>query len=197
MSTLEKAQLQEIDSKDAPVGDPIPVQFNPTTLKLQISNTLEGGKTRGRQVRQYIGSSSSTLTLDLVFDSAEEGTTAAPRSVLEKTAQVERFLLPKGEGTDKQVTPRIRFHWDRLIVDGVVDSLTIDLDHFAANGTPLRAKAFLEIKEQNRKFQLLESGPGANRGSAPAPGQASAGALGSAGVGLSAQASLALGGESA
>ena len=53
-------------------------------------------------------------------------------------------------------------------MDGVVDSLTIDLDHFAANGTPLRAKVSLAIKEQNRKFQLLQSGPGANRGRTPA-----------------------------
>ena len=45
MSILEKAKLQEItdDGKDTPVGDAIPVQFNPTTLKLQITNSLEGG----------------------------------------------------------------------------------------------------------------------------------------------------------
>src|SRR5262249_33469422 len=68
------------------------------------------------------------------------------------------------------------------------------------NGTPLRAKASLAIKEQNRKYELLESGPGANQGaSAPAPGQATAGAPGSAGGPLSAapQSAPAIGGEAA
>src|SRR5688572_16728002 len=98
MSTLEKATLQEIKSDDsrAPIGDPIPVQFNPTTLKLQLSNTIEGNRSRGRQARQYIGSSSTTLTLDLIFDTADEGTMDNPRSVREKTGQVEQFVLPKG-----------------------------------------------------------------------------------------------------
>jgi hypothetical protein len=96
MSTLQKATLQEIssDEKDSTVGDPVPVQFNPTTLKLQISNSVEGGESRGRQTRQYIGSSSTTLSLDLAFDTADEGTDAAPVSVLERTAAVEKFLLP-------------------------------------------------------------------------------------------------------
>ena len=66
---LSKATLQEIasDEGSTPKGDPVEVQFNPATLRLQISNTIEGGDTRGRQVRQYIGSSSTTLTIDLVL----------------------------------------------------------------------------------------------------------------------------------
>ncbi|MCP5119763.1 MAG: hypothetical protein GY953_53880, partial [bacterium] len=69
MSQLEKATLQAISSDESasPIGDPIPVQFNPTTLRLQITNSTEGGESRGKQVRQYTGSSSSTLNLELIF----------------------------------------------------------------------------------------------------------------------------------
>jgi hypothetical protein len=202
MSELKKATLQEIssDEKSQPLGPEVAVQFNPTTLKLQITNNLPGGKSRGNQVRQYTGSSSTTLSLDLVFDTADEGATDAPRSVREKTAIVEKFVLPKGQEQSKQAPPKLRFQWGNLIVDGIVDSVSLDFDHFAADGTPLRAKVSLAIKEQDSKYQFLAAGPGANKGgNKPQPGQPTPGVPGSLGlaVSASAQATLALGGESA
>ena len=57
MSVLQKATLQEVTSRKnvTTVGEPVSVQFNPTTLKLKLSNKIEGGKARGRQARQYLG----------------------------------------------------------------------------------------------------------------------------------------------
>lgn len=198
MSELQKAHLQAIDAEGTPLGDPIPVQFNPSSLRLQIANQVEGGATRGRQVRQYTGSSSTTLTVDLIFDTADEGTTDNPVSVREKTLAVEQFLYPRGEGTQKQAPPQLRFEWGDLVLEGVVESLNIDLDHFAANGVPLRAKVGFSFKEQDRRYELRTAGDGANAtGGAPGPGAATAGAVGSFSAGFSAQVGLALGGESA
>lgn len=192
MSGLAKATLQEIsaDEKGTPLGDPIPVQFNPNSLRLQLSNQVEGGESRGRQARQYLGSSSTVLSLELVFDTADEGTTEQPRSVREKTALLEKFVLPRGQGEDKQAPPRVRFHWGDLVLDGVIDSLNIDFDHFAPSGVPLRAKVGLSIKEQDPKYEFLKSGPGANKGGgAPPPGGGGGGAPN--------RSALALGGEAA
>ena len=200
MSQLEKATLQAISSDEsaAPLGEPIPVQFNPSSLRLQITNSVEGGESRGNQVRQYTGSSSTTLTLELIFDTADEGATDSPRSVREKTMQVEQFVYPREENGEKQAPPKLRFQWGDLILEGVVDSLNLEFDHFAANGVPLRAKANFSFKEQDRRYQFLESGPGANAGGkAPLPGQAALGAVGSIGLGLGAQVDLSIGGESA
>jgi hypothetical protein len=199
MSQLEKATLQPISSDEAarPLGPPIPVQFNPSSLRLQIANQTEGGESRGRQVRQYTGSSSTTLSLELIFDTADEGAEDAPRSVREKTAAVEQFIYPQGEGDNKQAPPKLRFQWGDLILEGVVDSLTIDLDHFAPSGVPLRAKVGFSFKEQDRKYEFLQSGPGANRSAqAPLPGQAGSGSPGSTAQGGN-RTALALGGESA
>ena len=182
MPQLAKATLQEIkaDKDGTPVGDPIPVQFNPTSLKLQITNQSEGAQSRGRQKRQYTGSSSTTLTLELVFDTADEGTTEAPVSVRDKTREVERFALPQGTENEKQAPPKVRFHWGNLIVDGLIESVTVDLDLFAADGTPLRAKVSCSIKEQDSRYQYGESGPGANEAAnPPAAGGAAPGAPGS------------------
>ena len=192
---LSKATLQEIasDEGSTPKGDPVEVQFNPATLRLQISNTIEGGDTRGRQVRQYIGSSSTTLTIDLSFDTADEGTRARPRDVRERTAMVEKYVVPAGttDNEEKQAVPRVRFHWGKLVFDGIIDGVTIDFDHFAEDGTPLRAKMSVSIKEQNGDYQFLKSGPGGNRGvGAPLAGGLGLGISASVGIGLSAGLSL-------
>jgi len=193
MSGLVKATLQEIgaDPQGTPLGDPIPVQFNPNSLRLQLSNQTEGGESRGRQKRQFLGSSSTSLSLELVFDTADEGTTEQPRSVREKTGVLEKFVLPRGQGEDKEAPPRVRFHWGDIILDGVIESLNIDFDHFAPSGVPLRAKMAVEIKEQDARYEFLQSGPGANQGGgAPPPG-------GAGGGGSPNRSALALGGESA
>jgi hypothetical protein len=117
--------------------------------------------------------------------------------VREKTAMVERFVLPRpgsrGDNTN-QVRPKVRFDWGGLSVEGLVDSVSVDFDHFAADGTPLRAKVGLSIREQDRRYQFLQAGPGANRsGGAPAPGGLGLGMVGGASLGLSAGVSLSAG----
>ncbi len=196
MPQLKKASLVEITSEPIAkqLGTPIDVQFNPTSLKLNVTNAIEGAVSRGRQARQYIGASSSSLSMDLVFDTADEGSTESPRSVAEKIAMVERFVLPKEIGKDKQSVPKLRFQWGKLIFDGVANGIDIDFEHFAADGTPLRAKVRLQIKEQLASYQLLETGPGAARkGSAALPGAVSFGAGAQASAGFSAGAGIGAG----
>ncbi|MGA7933470.1 MAG: hypothetical protein WCA35_07975, partial [Kovacikia sp.] len=166
MPSLAKATLQEISADEAahPIGDPIQVQLNPTSLRMQMSNQTEGGQQEGRQARQYVGTSSTTLSLELVFDTADEGTAESAVSVLERTSKVEHFIKPKAQSSGNQAPPKVRFHWGQIIIDGVVESLNIDLDHFAHDGTPLRAKVSLSIKAQNPEYQFNKIGPGANEG---------------------------------
>lgn len=194
---LQKAIIAELDGDRE--KDSFPVQFNPTTLRLSLTNQVEGGETQGKQVRQHIGASSTTLSMDLIFDTADEGTTENPRSVREKTKRIERFLVARGEGQQENAPPRIRFTWGDLIVEGVVESMTIDFEHFAANGVPLRAKVPLSIKGQDREKELKGADDG--RKGAPGPGGFGAsfgvGISASVGFGASASVGVALGGESA
>jgi hypothetical protein len=200
MPELKKATLMEI-SADASAtvvpGSEIDVQFNPASLKLDLANQVEGGDSKGRQNRQYLGKTSTTLTFDLHFDTADQGTTDAPVSVRTLTASVERFVLPKGDGNTKEKPPKARFHWDELIIDGIIESVSIDFDLFAPNGTPLRAKLGVSIKEQDAKYELLQTGPGANQpGNATPPGAPGTGP-GSSGGGPTNSSGIALAGESA
>src|SRR4051812_19646567 len=93
MPELAKALLIELASEDNSGG--IPVQFNPASLGLALSNQEEGGNARGRPSRQFNGKSSTELSFDLHFDTADESLGGnQPRSVREKTALVEKFIVP-------------------------------------------------------------------------------------------------------
>lgn len=164
MPQLEKAKLQPVraDRNNTPAGDEVSVQFNPTSLRLTLTNRTEGGNARQRQRRQHTGTASTVLNMDLIFDTADETSGSdnpQPRSVREKTAVVEQFVVPKRDGSE--VPPRLKFTWNELEIVGIVENVTIDFDFFASDGTPLRAKVALSIKEQEPKYQFLESGPGA------------------------------------
>jgi len=187
MPALAKATLQEISADESaePIGDPIEVQFNPTSLRMQMSNRTEGGQQQGRTARQYVGSSSTTLALELVFDSADEGTTDAPLSILVRTSQVEYFIKPQPREGENDAPPKVRFHWGQIFIDGVMETLNLDLDHFAHDGTPLRAKATMAIKAQEPEYQFNERGPGANEGGGESAPNSQAAAPGSSNNALS------------
>jgi hypothetical protein len=198
MGALEKAELQALSPAAEPttVGEPIKVQFNPSSMRLQMTNNVEGGKSRGRQVQQYNGTSSTVLSLDLVFDTADEGTTDRPRNVREKTSLVSQFVLPAGRET-KQAPPRVRFHWGDFVFDGVMTSLTEDIDLFSSGGVPVRAKLSVSIKEQDPKFEALQSGAGASTAAGATDAGANRAAPGTSGGGPTNRTAFALGGESA
>jgi hypothetical protein len=196
---LKKATLLQIESNAGakPLGDEIEVQFNPASLKLELANKVEGGDSKGRQSRQYLGKTSTTLSFDLHFDTADEGTSDQPVSVRTRTALVEAFVLPIGSGNTKQAPPKARFHWDELVIDGIIESLSIDFDLFAPNGTPLRAKMAVSMKEQDAKYELLQTGPGANQAIEASPPGSPGTGPGTASGGPSDRTADALAGESA
>ena len=196
MSGLEKATLTRLsnDANDTEEGEPIAVQFNPSSLKLTLSNNTEGGTSRGRPQRQFTGNASTELAFDLVFDTADEDDgSGGPRSVREKTALVEQFVLSQGTGPGRKAPPRVKFHWDRLIIKGVITSVAVDFELFASNGTPLRAKVGISIKEQDARYEIGTS----TEGGAPAPGGADGAGPGNAGGGSGDRSATALAGESA
>lgn len=102
-SKLVKAQFQELkpDYSDVlPGSSPVPVQFNPETLKVSFANQLvdpkSGGDKRGQEARQFVGAGTIKLSLQLWFD-----VTAPPYSdrgltdVQELTQAVAYFITPK------------------------------------------------------------------------------------------------------
>lgn len=163
---LEKAQLQELDAtlEDlAPGSQPVPVQFNPETLKLSFANQVQqpqsGGGSTGQQSRQFVGTGTTKLALQLWLDVtaqpyADQGLT----DVRELTSKVTYFMTPKtadgasgGGGSSQQtqlVPPGVRFAWGTFQFDGVMDQLEESLEFFSPDGKPLRASVSLTLSQQ-------------------------------------------------
>ena len=142
-----------------PVGRPIPVQFNPTSLKLERSNNTNTGAVTQAQRRQQANEGHATLSLELVFDTAEGGPDGKPMDVRKLTAGLRKFAAPDPLHP-KDAPPPLRFVWGHFKFTGVVSRLGEDLDYFASDGTALRAKVSLSLTEQDEKFEASKTGPG-------------------------------------
>jgi Contractile injection system tube protein len=183
MTTLESATLTilkvvkpERDDHPATVSrDPkstVSVQFNPNTLKLAYQHHPDqGGVGTKAQRRQYASAQPATLSFDLEYDTAEEQgvnqTTGKPNvvNVRVQTAEVRKFVQPPPD-KPSAAPPRVQFQWGTLIFNGIITSVNEDLDYFAPDGTPLRAKLTVTITEQNLLFEGKASGPGARKDTA-------------------------------
>lgn len=180
MTELVKARLGEIGSGTGPQegSEWVDVQFNPTSLRVQISNKTAGGQQSGAQGRQRPGTGEMQVSFDLVFDTADEG-----GDVLRKTAAVERFVRPRSAQPGQEAPPRVVFEWGSFQVQGVMESANLDIDFFDADGTPLRAKVAVTIKGQDPRWAYAASqtnGAGQGAGSASGSGSSAQGdALGS------------------
>jgi hypothetical protein len=155
-------------------GAAIPVQFNPTSLKLDRTNDTSGGATSRAQRRNRPNEGHATLTLDLEFDTAEGGPDGQPLDVRTKTADVRQFAEPSKDNP-KGAPPRIRFEWGTFRFDGIVTRLGEEIGYFSSDGLPLRAKLSLTITGQDALFESNATGPGTrtDQGSS-APGGAPA-----------------------
>jgi len=173
MTALMKAYLAEISSGDSPTIDQrtkVDVQFNPTTLRVQLSNRTAGGQQAGAQARQRPGTGEMQVSFDLVFDTADEGGTTTAVSVLDKTKSVERFVRPRSARPGQEAPPRVVFVWADFQVQGTMESANIDLDLFSAEGVPLRAKVSVSIKGQDPRWAYAPAPSTQNGTPSGAPG---------------------------
>ncbi|KJY47396.1 hypothetical protein [Streptomyces sp. A1547] len=145
--------------KEAADSRPLAVQFNPATLRISRNNNVDrGGATTRNQKVQHPAQEGSTLTFDLEFDTAEQRGGGQYVDVRRWTALVRQFVEPPAKTSDPP--PAVRFVWGTLRYNGIVTQVTEELDHFAPDGTPLRAKVGVTIVEQNFAYQAHDEGPG-------------------------------------
>lgn len=157
--TLAKAKLVEIKSfstqssqvEKADKGKEVEVQFNPQSLKLSYSNKNTGGKQPGGSAKQFVGSGSSQLSVELLFDTTEDG-----GDVRNKTKDIAYFVMatPQSDQDNKRVPPRVRFQWGSFIFEGVVESMNETLEYFSEEGVPMRASVSLNLSRDDIVFLI-------------------------------------------
>jgi hypothetical protein len=196
---LQKALLVQLKAGKPDDATKLEVQFNPDSLRVSYGNQVvqpssSGNVTEG--ATQYVGSGTTRLSLTLVFD-----VTAPPldkdrgADVRKATEKVIALVMPgpaeqrAGEGENaKPVTvrpaPKVRFDWGSFRFDGYVDSIEESLEHFSADGRPLRSSIQLSFSTQEIQHAFDDQFKARPAG-APSPGLAGLGSgfTASAGIG--------------
>jgi hypothetical protein len=170
----EKAQLIEIEfreghkAKEVSPSYKVNVQFNPETLKVNLTNQKAGGDQGGGSGVQYIASSATKLSMELWFDVTKQ----KDGDVRVLTQKVAYFMKPKKSKKDekKLVPPGVRFVWGSFLFDGVMDSIDENLEFFSDMGKPLRARLSINMSRQEFQYHIEETGVPAAGGGAQGAG---------------------------
>ena len=151
-------------------GPPFAVQFNPASLEYTITNEFDD-RNGNNGARQFVKKSSAKLTMTLVFDTTDVGT-----SVRDVTANIASLLQPAQDGS-KKAAPKIQFGWGTYSFNGVAEQFKETIDFFSADGVPLRSSVALTLSSQEVEFQSNKSpSPAVDRSAQPDPVSAPAGA---------------------
>jgi len=171
--TLAKAKLIPLngDGSESDETNHINVQFNPSSLKVSLANTLEANSNGGGNgsAAQFIDKSSSSLAIELMFDTTvkSEGVAANSDVRLQTQKIAEAFMKPIEGSDNKLLAPaRCRFQWGAFKFIGMVGTYNETLDFFSPEGIPLRAKLGLSLKEDKYQFER-DASIQATRGALP------------------------------
>lgn len=132
-------------------GDRIDCLFNPAQLTLNTANHWVADLVPGRAAPNlyFTGGHGGMLTTSLTFDTTNTGKAVTVHTAkLLKLMSVDTKLPGYDSATGRGRPPWVKFHWgDFHSFAGVIADLQIDFTFFSADGTPLRAKAALVLRQ--------------------------------------------------
>ncbi|ODA40666.1 LysM peptidoglycan-binding domain-containing protein [Desulfosporosinus sp. BG] len=146
-----KAEIQPLDNRGNPKGDPVKVLFNPAEYSIEKNNQFQQTLLPGLSapVTHFIGGNASSLTMDLFFDTYETG-----EDVRDYTRKITNLLEID---SDLHAPPVCQFRWGRLEFKAVLERVTQRFSMFRdEQGIPVRATlnvTFKEYKTITEQFQ--------------------------------------------
>ena len=161
-----KAMFQVLEG---PHAGPFMVQYNPKEFRIERTvewqEHAESGQTTG--YLEFQKGTSVTVTMDLIFDTtcdppgAQDVRLKWVNGLLVMTAAECQPTDGEQEEEEKQRPPKVLFTWGSFQLTCVVQSLKTTFLLFAADGTPLRARSTLVLKEWTDS--ALDRATGGNR----------------------------------
>lgn len=127
-------------------------RFNPSEIKISKQNNWSAPDAKGVNAPRlkFDTGRSGTLKTTLVFDTThldDEPVTTFTNELL-KAMKIDKNLSGGDSGKNKGRPPWVRLHWGRLqSFKAVIEQLSINFTYFAQDGTPLRAKCDLSLKQ--------------------------------------------------
>ena len=152
-----KAQLKtELDQV-------IPFLFNPAELTITKSASWNAAEKKGGNAPplRFSAGQPGTLTMTITLDTTDEGKPVTKHTdLLFALVQVDKKLPGTDQGRNKARPPWVVFHWGQMhSFKCVVERLTVKFTYFAADGTPLRAKVDLALKQYDDETVLPLQNP--------------------------------------
>jgi nucleoid-associated protein YgaU len=136
---------------DLKKGTKIPVYFNPQQYTINKSNQFASIAVPGREssIIQFVKGESESLSFELLVDTYtyEKG-----KSVKDYTDAIRNNM---NINTDIHAPPICSFVWGEVTFTGIIESLNTTFTMFLRNGTPVRAKMTLSLKQ----YQKINPGP--------------------------------------
>lgn len=147
---LEKAMIQRLDSKGNPEGTALSVLFNPTEYAIEQSNQFQTTALPGMSApsTQFVSGNARTLTMDLLFDSYEQG-----EDVRTYTGKVTSLM---DVDSDRHAPPVCKFIWGKLEFKAVLERVSQRFTMFLGSGIPVRATLNVTFKEYKTITEQLQ-----------------------------------------
>jgi Contractile injection system tube protein len=140
--------------------------YNPTSFSVshEIKHDELGALTVGNMVKKFLSANPRTVSMELFFD----GTGASPSSlgvsandlsgIQSVENQINNFLLGAYQISGVIHRPNfIMIIWGSFIMTGVLSSANVTYTMFATDGSPLRAKLAITIKEHTESKLLIKA----------------------------------------
>jgi len=129
-------------------GTRIPCLFNPASITMSVSTTWDDESDDDDELF-FDGNPAPTLSLELMFDTTQEGKATPVTKYTEALVGLTRKadLAGTSDAANDERPEWVRFAWGKFVsFKAVVTSLTVNFTLFNSDGVPLRATASVELK---------------------------------------------------
>lgn len=154
MTVLAKARFHRLATPSDNQGSTLEVQYNPSELTFTKAAQIAEIPIPGLDtpLLQYVRGLAETTSVELFFDTTDDGTGAEAKPVTKKTDEFYKLIKADAQ---THAPPVLLFTWGGTAFPGgrrdgmrcVVTSVRQQFTLFAPNGMPLRAKLTVDLKE--------------------------------------------------
>lgn len=147
---LQKAKILVLDSGGAAKGSGIEVLFNPAQYEIADSGkyTEQKNSWRDNPILNYAGGNTSTLDMDLFFDTGPVLTSSILTSskATDVSKKVQEFTNLVYIDPDMHAPPKVKFVWGSLSFLGVVTAVKSTYTKFTEAGMPIQARIHISLR---------------------------------------------------
>lgn len=128
-------------------GEVLSVQFNPTEFTLSDTAQWRDQGNRARPSLQYERGAPASLSMELWFDTTRGGDNVNTTYVDAFRALLEQSVSDDTGGRAVDRPPYLQFSWGGFELVCVIERLSVLYSMFKPDGTPVRAKLSIQLKE--------------------------------------------------